>query len=53
MNKDISYGHWYPVKPGGMPEDLLGYKTFDKFDITEAVLIPHFWGNESGNDYAC
>lgn len=48
MNKDISYGHWYPVKPGGMPEDLLGYKTFDKFDITEAVLIPHFWGNEKG-----
>lgn len=47
-NKDISYGHWYPVKPGGMPEDLLGYKTFDKFDITEAVLIPHFWGNEKG-----
>lgn len=42
MNKDISYGHWYPVKQGGMPEDLLGYKTFDKFDITEAVLIPHF-----------
>ena len=36
MNKDISYGHWYPVKPGGMPEDLLGYKTFDKFDITKA-----------------
>lgn len=48
MNKDISYGHWYPVKPGGMPEDLLGYKTFDKFDITEAVLIPHHWGNEHG-----
>lgn len=47
-NKDISYGHWYPVKPGGMPEDLLGYKTFDKFDITESVLIPHFWGNEKG-----
>ena len=48
MNKDTSYGHWYPVKSGGMPEDLLGYKTFDKFDITEAVLIPHHWGNEHG-----
>lgn len=30
MNKDISYGHWYPIRPGGMPEDLLGYQTEDK-----------------------
>ena len=46
--KEITYGHWYPIREGGMPEDLLGYKTYDKFDITEAVLIPHFWGNENG-----
>lgn len=46
--KSIAYGHWYPVREGGMPEDLLGYKTYDKFDITEAVLIPHSWGNEHG-----
>ena len=51
-NKDISYGHWYPIRPGGMPEDLLGYQTFDKIEITETVLIPHHWGNEhGGGDY--
>lgn len=47
-NKDISYGHWYPIRPGGMPEDLLGYQTFDKIEITETVLILHHWGNHYG-----
>lgn len=51
-NKDISYGHWYPIRTGGMPEDLLGYQTFDKIEITETVLIPHHWGNEHvGGEY--
>ena len=40
MNKEIAWGHWYPMKKGTFPEDLLGYKTYDKYDITPNVLIP-------------
>lgn len=35
-----------------MTEDLLKVTNIDGLEITEAVLIPHIWGNEhSGGEY--
>lgn len=55
MKKEVVWGHWYPVKEGTMPEDLLGYESYDKYDIAADVLIPCHWGNElaCGNYLSC